>query len=462
MKICVLSCSPKRESSLTVQSIRFLQQFFPEDQFDIHYTSSVECPDEVVESACDSDLIMILSSIFHLHVHGQMISMLPDLTSKMRAKIGDGINSKFFTYMTTSNFLYEIGAHRYVTRWAKSEKLNFLRPLSLKDDSMLTKKGHAELYSWYTYSKDTMECLKSGSTPKVTEPRRVAIVSDGLIDEAVVNRVADMYTARGCEVETFNLNNYNIKPCSACFTCYSSRKCHMEDDFPALVDKMETGTDLVVTMGKLSLGMLSQKFKIYTDRHVQFGRCGNGEEAMNLSLVVTDEDVEDRITSLAQFEEWNQATNGIGRTFFVGAFFARIGNDDVDVARPIDDSIIAMNNELYGQRNTFSENLNTRFAELAYYLQNMVPLDYEHYKMEGYYDKKPVNTNVSYIHDLKGGLMSCKMRIMAYNMALKEAGDKPELTKRRKDKNMSALERKRRGDACDQPRKARKGLFGRK
>lgn len=458
MKICVLSCSPKGDTSLTLQTVDFLKKYYPDDQFDVFKTTTVDCDDEVANAACESDLVMILSSIFHLNVHGQMMSMLDQLASKMKAKLGDGIDSKFFTYVTTSNFLYDIGAHKYVTRWAEGEKLNLLRTLSLKDDSMLTETGREEVYRWLAYIKDTIAIRRSGEVPQVTEKRRVALINGGL-PEASVKRVADLYKARGCEVEAFNLQDYKIIPCTACFACYSNRTCCMKDDFVDLVDKIGTGTDLFVNLGNLKYGMLDQQFKIFTDRHVQFGRAGSSDETISISFVESDEEPEARMQSMYDFTQWEEANMGIGRCYVAGCEYLRIKDQEFDVTRAIDDTILIMNNELIGQRNIFSECLNTRFAELANHLQNMCPLDYAHYKKDGYYKPQPANPNVQYIHDIKGGLMSCKMRLMAYKMALQEEGPTPKLTKRRPTRDMSYVEHRRRGDAEDL-KSEKGGLFG--
>lgn len=463
MKICVLSCSPKGENSLGLQSAKFLQQFYPDDVFDIHFTTKLDCPDEVVDAAADADLILILSSIFHLNVHGQMMSMLDQLSAKLKAKLGDGIDKKYFAYMTSSNFLYDIGAHKYVTHWARSEKLNFLRLLSLKDESLLTEQGREELYRWFAYTKDTIELLRNGGVPQVTEKRKVSILNDHL-PEASVNRVKSLYEERGCEVDVVNLSEYDVKPCNACFACYSNRTCCMKDDVPAIADRLGTNTDLMLTMGTLKRGMLSQKFKFWTDRHVQFGRAGTSDEFVRMTLVESDEEPLERQQSMTEFAQWEEAINGIGRDYGAGTYFMRTGDEEIDITRYVDDTILIMNNELVGPRNVFSECLNTRFAELAHLLQFMVPLDYAHFKKDGYYKPMPINTNVRYVNDVKGGIMSCKMRLSAYDMARAEVGSTPKLTKRRtKYKGMSYLEHLRKGDAEDSGSKGGfLGLFGKK
>ena len=463
MKICVLSCSPKGENSLGLQSAKFLQQFYPDDVFDIHFTSTVKCSDEVVNSACEADLVMILSSIFHLNIHGQMMSMLDELAAKLKAKLGDDINKKYFTYVTSSNFIYDIGAHKYVKHWARSEKLNFLRLLSLKDDSLLTEKGREELYRWFAYTKETIEYLRSGATPKVTEKRKVSILND-LLPEASVRRVADLYEARGCEVDIVNLSEYEIKPCNACFACYSNRVCCMKDDMEKLIDRLGTNTDLMINMGTLRYGMLSQKYKFFTDRHVQFGRAGTSDEFVRITFVESDEDPIERMESMNEFSQWEDAITGVGRDYGAGTHFMRIGDEEIDISRQVDDTILIMNNELIGQRSVFSECLNTRFAELAHLLQFMVPIDYEHFKKDGYYKPMPINTNVRYVNDVKGGIASCKMRISAYDMARAEVGATPKLTKRRTTyKGMSYLEHLRKGDAEQaQSKGGFLGFFGKK
>lgn len=459
MKICVLACSPKGENSLGLQSAKFLQQFYPNDQFDIHLTNKPDCPDEVIQSAADSDLILIISSIFHLNIHGQMITMLDQLAAGLKAKLGDDINKKYFTYMTSSNFLYDVGAHKYVKHWASSENLNFLRLLSLKDESLLTETGREELYRWFAYTKDTIELLRSGNVPKVTEPRKVSILNDNL-PESSVKRVTSLYEERGCEVNVVNLSEYNIKPCNACFACYSNRTCCMKDDMLTLMDKLGTGTDLLIHMGTMRYGMLSQQFKFFMDRHVQFGRAGTSDEFVRLSLVESDEDDVERNNSMMEFSQWEEAINGIGRDYGAGAYFMRIKDQEIDITRYVDDTILIMNNEMIGPRNVFSETLNTRFAELAHLLQFMVPLDYAHFKKDGYYKPLPINMNVKYVNDVKDGVMSCKMRLMAFDQARAAVGQTPKLTKRRtKYKGMSYVEHLRKGDAED-AKGEKGGLFG--
>ncbi|MCQ2531705.1 MAG: hypothetical protein MJ093_03255 [Saccharofermentans sp.] len=463
MKICVLSCSPKGETSLTLQTINFLKKYYPDDEFIVHLTTKVTCEESVIDCACESDLIMILSSIFHLNVHSQMMSMLDQLAAGMKAKLGDDINKKFFTYITSSNFLYDVGAHKYVSRWIEGEKLNGLRFLSLKDDSMLTETGREEVYRWFQYTKETIDIRRTGNVPQVTEKRRVAIINAGLA-ASTVDKVANLYKARGCDVECFNLDEYKIAPCTACFACYSNRICCMKDDFVDLVDKIGTGTDLLVNLGNLKYGMLGQKYKTYIDRHVQFGRAGTGDETINISFVESDEDTEARMKSMYDFTQWEEATVGIGRCYVAGTHYLRIKDQEFDITSQVNDTILIMNNELIGQRNFFSETLNTRFAELANHLQIMCPIDYAHYKKEGYYKPQLMNTNVRYIDDLKGGQMACKMRLMPYNMTLNGEGTTPKLTKRRKYRDMSYVEHLRKGDGDEG--KAEKGgflgLFGKK
>ncbi len=458
MKVCILSCSPKGENSLTLSSVRFLEKFYPNDEFRVHITASVNCPDEAVKSCADADLVLFAASIFHLNVHAQMMSMLDDLLAKLKTAKNNDLSDTFFTCVTTSNFLYDVGAHAYIKHWADNNHLNYLRILSLKDDSVLEEWGREELFRWFQYTKDTIEYRRSGGIPKVTKPRRVSIINDGLSSERT-DRVKELYEERGCEVKVFNIQDKVIKPCVACFACYSNRKCCIEDDFEKLVDDIGTGADIFVTMGNLKCGMLSQQYKFFTDRHVQFGRAGSGDEIIHMTLLETDEDVENRTRSLTEFSQWEEATCGIGREYHVGAFFSRICSEDVDISDYINDSVLVMNNELYGQRNTFSETLNTRFAELAYMLQYMCPVDFEHYRQEGYYNDRPINMNVDYINDIKSGMSMNKMRLVTYKDEMSKINGAPILTERRKYRNMSYVEHRRMGDALSKESKPK--LFAR-
>ncbi len=116
MQIFVMSCSPKKETSLTYNSCRFLEKMFPDDVFHFQFTTDGTFPDEFVDEFKSADLILINSSIFHFSVHSLTYAMFKD----MKTKLGDALKGKPMTLFSTSGKNGEYNAHDLVRRFAES------------------------------------------------------------------------------------------------------------------------------------------------------------------------------------------------------------------------------------------------------------------------------------------------------------------------------------------------------
>lgn len=440
MKISVLNCSPKNEISLTALTAKYLTKMFNEDTFDFFYTGSGEMSEEVKQSCKESDLVLITGSIFHSSVHAQMIGLLDTL-----AKTID--HSKPVTYLTTSYWVYELGAHHYVESWARNNGMNYIRSLSLDSNSILTPKGKEELYRWFCYVKD---CMKNEEAPKFTNNLRKAVIVDGgegnPEHSAIIKALKNRYEKAGAKVEVVALRDYNIKPCTACHLCYSDRECVYKnsDDWDKVSNAITKDTDIVIEVGTLHNGSLGERMEVYTDRNVQLGRVFMNDEivrgyiyAEGTNAAELDaRDLDDRMLALDSLCGSYQAGTVCGYKSFSS------GLNEGAINKFVDDTVRIVNNELYPQQNCYGVSFNRSFAALAQSLKNMTPLDYADYARAGFYRPMPINDKCRYI---KKGIpvQVARVRTFAYNADYEAFSGKVTLTERRRFKSIPVAERMR-------------------
>ena len=150
MKILVLSCSPKQENSLTLHNLKFIQKMFPDDTFSVHHTVNGVFRDELMPEFQQSDLVLLISSIFHFSIHSEMLPLMQDMVNKLGA---DALSGKPFTYLSTSGKNGEYNAHDFVRRFALNAGLRWITSLSLDDVSALSPEGREEMYCWFRFVK---------------------------------------------------------------------------------------------------------------------------------------------------------------------------------------------------------------------------------------------------------------------------------------------------------------------
>lgn len=74
---------------------------------------------------------------------------------------------------------------------------------------------------------------------------------------------------RGVETEKVDLYALTIQPCRGCSQCAKTRRCFIQDDHPALLDKMEQA-DIVVFGTPAYWSNVSSEAKKFFDRSISF------------------------------------------------------------------------------------------------------------------------------------------------------------------------------------------------
>ena len=439
MRIAVLNCSPKGETSLTAITAKFLDKMYPTDEFAFMFVGDGKLSDEEIDMCKSSDLLLITSSIYHCSVHAQMIRMLDTLAKE----VGKG---KPVTYLTTSNMFYEIGAHDYVRAWAERNELYYIRSLGLYDVSILSDKGKEELFRWFAYVKDWITLRE---TPRFEKRYNVVILDGSDPDDVnasknrrIANTLQHIYEDAGCgSIEVIPLREYDIQPCRACLLCYTDRVCVLRDEFDKLLERATLGTDILIAVGTLRYGLLGETFKKFTDRQVQFGRCFLNDEI--IKGYVYSECADTLPTDAVDAHHHELALDSIAHSYYAGTIKG-FGEEleEENLRRFAADTIHIANNELFPPTNCYEKSLNQNFADLAVQLRSMTPLDYAEYAEAGYYTPLKKNDKVRAISK-KGGTNPSRMRLMEYAEQYQNFDGKLNLTTRRRFKDTSLLERKR-------------------
>jgi len=458
MKILVLSCSPKRETSLTLHNLKFIEKMFPEDTFVVSHTTNGVFSEELIPEFRQSDLILMISSIFHFSTHSAMLPLMQDMTKKLGA---ENLRGKPFTYMTTSGKNGEYNAHDFVRRFARNAGMYWLTSLSLDDVSALSSEGREEMYCWFSFVKAAVE--NKGKAAKLKDKAGVVILDTFETEtgrsKAINNRLYRYFEAAGADVKIVSLRDYKVHPCSACCSCYTTRKCTIKDDFEKLTDLVQLDTDILIYTGTPAYGTYGLLFKRFTERHMQYGRAG--EITGVITAYVCDVSDLPMPDDMAYFEKHQSCVEALAHGFLTG--FYGITDPETELDSVAELAVHAYNSDAYPQNNGLAVGLDMQFAKLSHRIRALQPADYEDYRKRGFYEPVPIEANARPCFCAEDAVKSRKGRTIPFNMTLIDFNGKVKLTARRPLKSDPFTARRQREaqeviDGGTKPEK--RGLFG--
>ncbi len=87
---------------------------------------------------------------------------------------------------------------------------------------------------------------------------------DGNTD-LILNEALKAAKSSGAKVKLLRLSDYNLEPCTACMTCFSTGKCVLKDDWQKLYDEITKADGIVLASPSYFQGVTAQ-MKIFIDR----------------------------------------------------------------------------------------------------------------------------------------------------------------------------------------------------
>ena len=83
--------------------------------------------------------------------------------------------------------------------------------------------------------------------------------------DLILNEALKAAEANGAQVKLIRLCDYNLKPCEACMSCFSTGKCVIKDDWQELFQELTKADGIILGSPSYFQGVTAQ-MKIFIDR----------------------------------------------------------------------------------------------------------------------------------------------------------------------------------------------------
>ncbi len=398
MKILVINGSPKGEYSITLQTVRYLEQQFPGQQFEVlHAGQRIKALEQDFSAAVDavkqSDLLLFSYPVYTFLAPSQLHRFVELLKNS-----GLDLSQKYAAQLSTSKHFYDITAHRYVQDMCQELGLKYIGGLSADMDDLLTEQGQKQArefleYLWWSVKNDSYlpfptprpefvpvaaTALQSDDSDK---PGDIVIVTDVTPEETNLQAMIDRFRTQ-CPRKTrvVNIREYPIQGgCLGCFRCAVSGKCIYTDGFDSFLRETIQTAEATVYAFTIKDHSMGARFKMYDDR--QF--C-NGHRTVTMGapvgyLVSGDLEHEENLRTVIE-----------ARAQVGGNFLAGVATDQQDPDRQIDLLAQKLDYALthrYQPPQTFWGIGGMKvFRDLIWLMQGMMRADHKFYKTHGQYD----------------------------------------------------------------------------
>jgi multimeric flavodoxin WrbA len=355
MNLIVLSGSPKKDDSVTLQSIKYLELKNPAHTFDyVHIISQVkefEQDPSALQGLCEkvqkADVVLWAFPLYHLLVpahYKRFIEMIFEYGFESY------FTNKYTAVYTTSVKYADNNAHEYMHGICDDLKMNWIDVLSHHMDDLPNQARQQDLLTFFheieMFVKDGLTCLPrytplkksqfkylaGGSGPRVTTDKKIIVITDASEEQNNVNEMVRQlqYTAvNGVEVK--NLRDVSIKGyCMGCCRCGYDNTCIYRDGYRAFLDYVIEKADIIIYAGEIKDRYLSSLFKLYHDRSFTFNHVPHFEGKQFGYMIAGNIS---NLPNLSQiFEHYHQETSNL----------AGIVSDEPENSSVIDASIYAL------------------------------------------------------------------------------------------------------------------------
>ena len=397
MNILVLNGSPKGKYSITLQTVNYLMQQYPDECFEVlnvgQKIKSIEKDfSSVVDSLKKADLILFSYPVYTFIAPYQLHRFI-----ELVKEHNIDLSGKFATQLSTSKHFYDVTAHRYIQDNCCDLGLKYIKGLSADMDDLLTEKGQKEAKDFWNYVNFCIkENICENCSVNSTTPKRVGVdipestvEKDGDIviltnceenDIQLQNMIARFQAVIGRKTRVVNIREYPFKGgCLGCFNCAVSGKCVYKDGFDEFLRNDIQTAQAIVTAFTIKDHSMGASFKLYDDR--QF--C-NGHRTVTMGMPMG------YIISGNYSEEFNLQMIVEGRAQVGGNFLAGVATDENNPNGEIDKLALsleyALNADYVPPQNFYGVGGMKIFRDLIWLMQGMMKADHKFYKEHGQYD----------------------------------------------------------------------------
>ena len=417
MKIFVLNGSPSGDSSITLQTVLYIEQYFADHpakpEFEILHVGQRIRQYEKDFSSCresleNADLILFCYPVYTFLVPSQLHRFI-----ELIREHGVELRGKYATQLTTSKHFYDTTAHRFIEDVCADFGMKYVKGLSADMEDLLTEKGRREAVSYFRYVLHAMkkgwhEPLKNPGVPEgvglktagnaaaagKSSDTRIVIITDlpvsssGAAGEEMPDASAERLKAMinsfisvspaACEV--VNLREYPFAGgCLGCFRCAADGTCVYKDGFDEFLRNHIQTADAIVYAYTIRDHSMGSRFKMFDDR--QF--C-NGHRTVTMGKPVGY-----LVDGHLRYEE-NLKTLMTARAEVGGNFLAGIATDEDDPDREISQLAgtlaYAVSRNFQMPATFYGVGGMKIFRDLIWQMQGLMREDHRFYKEHGFYD----------------------------------------------------------------------------
>ena len=401
MNILVLNGSPAGKNSITLQTVLYIEKFFPDCSFEIlHVGQRIKSLEKDFAPAASAlrkaDLLLFSYPVYTFLVPAQLHRFL-----ELIRENGVEVEGKFASQISTSKHFYDVTAHRFLQDFCDELGLRSVRGLSADMEDLLNEKGRGEALAFFRYVLWSMEhdCSEprfykgDGSCPApakadaevpITEkkPGAVALVTDLSEDEdGRLQALIDRFSRRmDRPVRTVDIGGFPFAGgCLGCFHCAADGTCVYKDGFDAYLRDNIQAADATVYAFRVKDHSMGYRFKLFDDR--QF--C-NGHRTVTMGKPVGYL-VDGSLEHEPNLRMLLEARAQVG-----GNFLAGIAADPADPDRSVDQLALtlgyALDQNYQPPQNFYGVGGMKIFRDLIYQMQGLMQADHRFYKEHGFYD----------------------------------------------------------------------------
>lgn len=418
MNILVLNGSPKGKNSITLQTVRYLEELHANHTFEVlHVGQRIKSLERdfspVLEALERADVLLFSYPVYTFIAPSQLHRFIELLKAS-----GVSLKGKFATQITTSKHFYDVTAHRYIQENCQDLGMKYIRGLSADMNDLLTRNGQRDARNFFQYlcwsiKNDHYECppspLGAPAHLPVTIPEasteeksgNVVIVTDCEPDntqlQAMIHRFS---TVMPRKTKIVNIREYPFSGgCLGCFHCAVDGTCIYKDNFDSFLRNEIQTSDAIVYAFSIKDHSMGTTFKMYDDR--QF--C-NGHRTVTMGrpigyLVSGDYSKESNLQMIIE-----------GRAETGGNFLAGVATDEKDPNKEIDRMAktlqFAIEKQYDPPKNFYGVGGMKIFRDLIWLMQGMMKADHKFYKKHDQYDFPQKQTKTMLMMYLVGAMMT--------------------------------------------------------
>ncbi|MBR4473882.1 MAG: NAD(P)H-dependent oxidoreductase [Oscillospiraceae bacterium] len=400
MNILILNGSPAGDSSITLQTMLYIEKFFPEHRYELlNVGQKIKALEKDFSPAGrmleEAELIVFCYPVYTFLVPSQLHRFL-----ELMKERGPDLTGKFATQISTSKHFYDTTAHEFIRENCADLHLACLRGLSADMEDLLKKKGRKEALDFFRHvlwaaehglSEDIPATAhRTGPLSKATVPESgrepspqgtIALVAD--LEEG--NEALDAMVRRFMKVSPYAVRLINLRDfpfsggCLGCFHCAADGTCIYKDGFDCFLRENIQETSATVYAFSIRDHSMGSRFKMFDDR--QF--C-NGHRTVTMGKPVGYL-IDGDLSAEANLRQLIEARAQVG-----GNYLTRIAGNEADADREIDalaaELEYAVSNGYQQPANFYGVGGMKIFRDLIYTMQGMMKEDHRFYKEHGFYD----------------------------------------------------------------------------